>query len=804
MDRNKSVNFLTSIIKTALIFLAVALLCFYFGSFNRAYAANYNEAQSGITIHGNYDITTANEGAYAGKSVDPSLFSAGSYYTALYSGGTVDVTNGYMYEAAASGTTSTVRLFDEYSGTFSIFGQGFYDADSSPYDYNTLSFTFTNLANTNQYIKLVFTQNSTYNNLDFNAYYYDLDVQETAVYKTTSDMPLMASFSATSHYMTNKNKTALKFSYDNSTQALNLANSGSTKDHNLNTLLSTTLSEFSSYSVDMSFENKDEEHTAKFIIYELCGKLLDIGVHDNYDITTANDGAYASKSVDPSKFSATSYYTELYSGDRLDVTKGRLYMAGKKNTTSTIRLFDEHSGTFSIVGQGFYDADSSPYDYNRLSFQFTNTANTNQYIKLVFIQNASNYLEFNAYYYDKGIQDSAINRMSSNMALMASFTATSNYMTNKNKTALKFSYNNSTQALNLANSGSVRDHNLNDLLSATLPTFSSYSVDMLFEQKGQTNTAKFIAYELCGQVLIEPDTEKPKITVDGNYRQYYLKGETLEILPFTATDESGIKESGVRAEKGGQPVEISEGTLALNSLGEYTIIYYAFDNFDNENESEFTVNVTEITVAEKIILEGDGVAQSIPQLVTPSGWNYSFTMKDKSGNEVNLENGAYVFNEVQKYTVYYSVIPESETTAKFHYQTEIEITDTTKPVITLSGEYEKEYESNYELSIIGATVTDNCKNPQLTVEVLYDGLKVEISTDNKVKLDKAGKYVVKYTATDASGNSEVLSVELQVNETATDGGCSCNSNINSGNALLLTVVVLAFAVLLRKRIKKHN
>ena len=668
MNRNKSVNFLTFIIKTGLIFLAVALLCFYFGSFNRAYAANYNEAQSGVTIHQNYDVTTANEGAYAGKSVDPSLFSAGSYYTALYSGGTVDITSGYMYEADKKGVTSKVRLLDEYHGTFSIFGQGFYDADSSPYDYGRLAFIFTNLANTQQYIKFSFNQTAS-NYLEMYIYYYDLDVQETAVYKTASSMQLMASFTDKSAWMTSQKKTAFKFSYNNETQALNIANKSSVRDHNVNTLLNTTLSAFPSYSVDMSFENKSQANTAKFIIYELCGQVL---AGETLTDTAAPIMLSVGASVADGKLTAKAY--DLVDGV---ITNGFVFTVEDPQ------------------GQDVTNVDDSSIFHPETTGEYTITA---------YVLDASN-------------------RQS-------------------------------------------------DVMENT--------------------------------ITVEPDTEKPKITVDGNYRQYYLKGETLEILPFTATDESGIKESGVRAEKGGQPVEISEGTLALNSLGEYTIVYYAFDNFDNENESEFTVNVTEITVAEKIILEGDGVAQSIPQLVTPSGWNYSFTMKDKSGNEVNLENGAYVFNEVQKYTVYYSVIPESETTAKFHYQTEIEITDTTKPVITLSGEYEKEYESNYELSIIGATVTDNCKNPQLTVEVLYDGLKVEIGSDNKVKLDKAGKYVVKYTATDASGNSEVLSVELQVNETATDGGCSCNSNINSGNALLLAVVVLAFAVFLRKRIKKHN
>ena len=513
------------LICVAFVFFASAILSMI------AHAANYYEAQSGITIHQNYDITTANDGAYASKSVDPSLFSNGSYYTALYSGGTVDVTNGYMYEAAASGETSTVRLFDEYSGTFSIFGQGFYDANSSPYDYGKLSFTFTNLANTRQYISFSFYQTAS-NYLTFNAYYYDLDVQETAIYKTASDMNLMASFTATSVWMTGTKKTALKFSYNNSTQALDLRNSSSVGSHNLNTLLGTTLTAFSSYSVDMSFENKDREHTAKFIIYELCGNLLDVVVQDNYDITTANDGAYASKSVDPNNFGATSYYTGLYSGDRLDVTKGRLYMAAAKNATSTIRLFNVHSGTFSIVGQGFYDADNRTYDYNRLTFQFTNTANTNQYIKLVFIQKADDdYLELAAYYYDKGIQTSAINQMSSNMKLMASFTATSNYMTNKNKTALKFSYDNSTQALNLANSGSTKDHNLNTLLSATLPTFSSYSVDMAFEQKGQTNTAKFIAYELCGANFSEARTMTVKdMSGETVSENVVFKGQTV-ILP---------------------------------------------------------------------------------------------------------------------------------------------------------------------------------------------------------------------------------------------------------------------------------
>ena len=604
-----------------------------------------------------------------------------------------------------------------------------------------------------------------------------------------------------------------------------------------------------------------------------------VTIHKNYDISTANEGNYADLLLNKNS-DLSDYYKNYYSGGTVNFKSGYMYEAEAKGSTSTVRLLEEYSGTFSIIGQGFYDeygveGETFVADYGRLTFQFTNLENVNQYYKFSFTQTASHYLELNVYYYDKGINaNTSIHRVTKKIAM--SFTEKSAYMLNKNL-PFRFEYVMATQTLNMRDETVTQGatHDLNALAGATLPVFENYSVDMIFENKSQKNTAKFTVFELCGQslagtmlvdtsapvmlsvnastaeqcltakaydlvdgviesgfsftvfdpdgnditdgqdsarfdpsgfgdytvnavvtdkagkqsavktvtIVVEPDTEKPQIFLNGQYRRAYLKGENVTVCGFTADDESGIKQSGYTIIKGEDTLQASDDVLRLDDLGVYKIIYYAVDNFNNRQEICVELAVVEINVAESVQLQAANEAQSIPQLSTPSGWYYQcqiyLKLDTDRANPIPMENGAYIFNSVETYVLVYSVIPEFETQAKFVYQTEFIITDTQKPSITLAGEYEEVYTVGDVLTIIDAQVIDNSATATWSVAVFYGEQVVEVNADKTLVLDKAGVYEIRYTATDMYGNEENLSVSLQVEEEPSEAPKSKTQNIKT-------------------------
>ena len=518
-----------------------------------------------------------------------------------------------------------------------------------------------------------------------------------------------------------------------------------------------------------------------------------VTIHKDYDIATASEGKYADLLLNKNG-DLSDYYKNYYAGGAVDFHSGYMYEADKKGSTSTVRLFDEHSGTFSIIGQGFYDAyrvenDIFVADYGRLTFQFTNLANNQQYYKFSFTQAGSHYLELNVYYYDIGVKDTYIYNATKKIAM--SFTEKSAYMNNKN-VPFRFEYVMATQTLNMRdeNVSTGQTHNLNSLTGATLPVFENYSVDMLFENKSQQNTAKFTIFELCG-VSLAGDVVKPQITVNGQYRNAYLKGESITVHDFTATDNRAVKESGVTVFKDEQTVQTTNGALLLDSLGEYKIVYYAVDNANNRYEEIVSLMVSEMVVAQSVEYQASLVGQSIPQISVPSGWYYQCALYLKTDtdkqNALVMENGAYVFDCVENYIVVYSVIPEHETVAKLFYQTEISVKDTQKPSITLGDAYANSYTVGDSVTLIDAQVIDNSANVTWDVAVFYGEQAVTVGADKTLILDKVGTYEIRYTATDLSGNAETLSVRILVQEKALEQ--SDDTHSKKENAWVIPVIV---------------
>lgn len=621
------------------------------------------------------------------------------------------------------------------------------------------------------------------------------------------------------------------------------------------------------------------------------GAQTGVTIQKNYNIATASEGKYAHLLLNKNN-DLSDYYKNYYSGGAIDFQSGYTYEADKAGVTSKVRLLDEYSGTFSIIGQGFYDeygVENGVFvaDYGRLSFEFTNLENPNEYFRFAFTQTGSHYLELNVYYYNKGVQDTSIYKATKKIAM--SFTEKSAYMQNKNL-PFRFEYVMATQTLNMRDERVTQGatHSLNALTGADLPVFENYSVDMIFENKSQKNTAKFTIFELCGQslagttlvdtsapvmlsvtastaekrltakaydlvdgviedgftftvtdpngnnitdsqdsarfnpngfgdytvsafvtdnagkqsavktvtVTVEPDKVKPQISVNGQYRRSYLKGESVTVCDFTADDDSGIKQSGYTILQGEDTLQAINGAVVLNKVGDYKIVYYAVDNFDNRQEVIIELNVTELTVLQTLTIEASNSPQSIPQLSTPSGWYYVCKMYLKAdtqkGNAIPAENGAYIFNKVESYVLIYSVIPELETQAKFIYETELNVTDTQKPVLKLLGEYKQKYTVQDSLKIIEAEVSDNCLNSTWGVTVFYGAQQIEVRADGNVLLDKTGTYEIRYTATDISGNESSLSVSISVEEKVSDAP----ETEEKGGGLVLALVIGGVAVLL--------
>lgn len=664
-------------IKRKTKFLALIALVFFFCvSFFTATAVsvvnaeNYNETQSGVVIHQNYDISTANNGKYAQYFIDKNNYTT-EYWKTGYSGASLNFNDGYMYEASASGITSTVRLFDEYSGTFSIVGQGFYDeikTDSGEFkpDYKKLAFQITNLKNPNQYLKFLFIQ-SVSNFLELNIYYYDKDIQSTSIcsYKIAKSR---ASFTGKVNYFSNKN-IPFKFSYNVATGVMDFSNENGVTNHNLTTTTLFTNANanlaFEKYSVDMLFEDKSQQNTAKFTVFELCGKIPSAVITNGYNVATANGGKYADYEISP--VGLGEYFLTNYAGNYINFNNGRLYEAGKKGVTSTVSLFDTYKGEFSIVGQGIYDEYSTSTgsfagDYGKIAFQLTNKANTKQYFKFLFVQSVNNTLELNVYYYDKGEQTSSL--YSTKMNVCASLTNKANYYNNVN-VPFKFAYDMDNVALSVmpADTTKSTQHDLKELLfkGATPVVFENYSVDMLFENKSQKNTAKFVVYELCEDDFANTKSVTITDMAGATVSQVNAVEGAKYVLPANKTKGFVGYEMGGKIYPAGYVVTVSENIT----------VKQMFITPEMEKGASVRIQVTEqhkggirfhVTVDQSAIQAFGDNAKMYGVLIYTDSIDGDFDLNE-SGSKCQELTNYYEKNGVRGYYITLTNIDES------HYQT---------------------------------------------------------------------------------------------------------------------------------------
>lgn len=435
-----------------------------------------------------------------------------------------------------------------------------------------------------------------------------------------------------------------------------------------------------------------------------------VQIYKNYDIESANGGKYADYLItEPAQY---------YSGGEINYNSGYMYEATPKGYSTNVRLLDDYSGTFSLIGQGFMEnlykaennnvmtgSDGYAVDYQRLAFIFTNLENESQYIKLSFFQSNLNYLCLNTYYYDEDIGGTtALYRQDNILSIASSFTGKSFVPyadTTGTNRALRFSYdltnqNFNTYAFRNRDGEAVTEHNLNTLFQTTnntsthtplpqneqLPVFEHYSVDMIFDAKSQkTNTAKFIIYELCGQTLAGEAPAntagasvfvKPTDKIVANFPYKLPAPCAYDIL-------DGDLSSNVTCEalyNGVQSVTITDGVfLPDKTTGFYRLIYTVKDSGEVVSTKAIDIQVLSAIPATEISFEGEllssypnGSRVEIPSAKAYSGITYKktpapyYTLVQKDGVVLHRLDGdmdrSYTVDGLGLYDIVYVFVNE--------------------------------------------------------------------------------------------------------------------------------------------------
>ena len=244
--------------------------------------------------------------------------------------------------------------------------------------------------------------------------------------------------------------------------------------------------------------------------------------------------------------------------------------------------------------------------------------------------------------------------------------------------------------------------------------------------------------------------------------------------------------------------------------GVYTIAYTADDGAGNE-----TVTVTrtitvlqrtapvitveesvtegyagfEIRVADATAIDMDGEKVSVVVTVT-----------DAEGKEYEVKNGKFIPERAGVYTVSYSAKDDKGAAGYASYSVTI-IADTEAPVIDVEFA-DQTVEKGTTVTVPVAKVTDNADSDvEVQVEVSFGTEKVALS-DGKFVAEKAGTYVIRYTAEDGAGNpAEAVVVRITVLPEETVGGCSGTSFAALGTTAVLFLAAAAVSLLLRRKVK---
>lgn len=270
-----------------------------------------------------------------------------------------------------------------------------------------------------------------------------------------------------------------------------------------------------------------------------------------------------------------------------------------------------------------------------------------------------------------------------------------------------------------------------------------------------------------------------------NVKIIHADGTEYDLLADAATDEGkALKEGPVMTDMN----HIYKG----DDLNNWGSMYYADWTVNPLPRIDSTL-VKEVKTGDEVTVEG---AFEVWDSLTGSKLDSAITsieVKAQDGTDVEITDGKFIAAKTGNYTitVHYTYYGN-----EYSSQYVIIGEDDEAPVINLNDDYPETLNVGERVDLINATVTDNVTvSPSYNVTVLDpDGNEVSL-TLGYFRLEKAGKYTVRYTAADAAGNEAELTVTITAVAAKTDdSGCGSCSGSMAGTSvfLLLALGALGF------------
>ena len=224
------------------------------------------------------------------------------------------------------------------------------------------------------------------------------------------------------------------------------------------------------------------------------------------------------------------------------------------------------------------------------------------------------------------------------------------------------------------------------------------------------------------------DLTPPEIILKGSNPITIMEGSVYEDAGYVVKDNYD-KPENIKIEK--------SGTVDTSKPGVYTITYTATDTSGNSSKITRTIIVEKAGVTIMQLIGTQTVYVEFPNDYIEEGCIALDTVDGNISSKIKIE-GTIDTSELGTYIITYLVTNSSGKTSKT--QRTVVVRDTTKPIITISGENPIYHEAKTPYIDLGAAVTDN-----------YDDIivaKINSTVNENVK----GTYHVTYTAIDSNGN----------------------------------------------------
>ena len=307
---------------------------------------------------------------------------------------------------------------------------------------------------------------------------------------------------------------------------------------------------------------------------------------------------------------------------------------------------------------------------------------------------------------------------------------------------------------------------------------------------------------------------KEDVAKSGESGKYFVttQGNKILLPVVVSTDDiDGEIAVQITVKKPGEEVgapAAAQSELIFDRLGLYVVVYTATDRSGNSAAYALFIEVRKICLEAEIPDQTAELKQSFVP-AAPDVFEALTGEKIQSpayevrvylgGAEIAKENDSFVLQYVGEFVLEYTV---TYAQAKQTFTAKLTVCDTVAPEIELNGEYQSTASIGDTIEIVSAEIYDAgvC---ELICEVYIGNTKVAVE-NGRFTIDRHGVYVVRYTATDTSGNETVKEYAITVPAPEEEKkGCNGSLGGNAAAISSVTATLCATIVVVSKK-RKHN